>query len=129
MAQAASRDSARALPALRAAVCADLARRGLDERKVLALVVRLLEATLIRVGNEAAKQVQNDGYGSAVLACSQIFFDTRLDRAVAIKIVRTSAGVRLAVMGMVPKTLALMTSRLPSRSMRLTVMSSRRSGP
>ncbi len=34
----------------------------------------------IRVGNEAAKQVQNDGYGSAVLACTQIFFDQRLDR-------------------------------------------------
>jgi GH15 family glucan-1,4-alpha-glucosidase len=34
----------------------------------------------IRVGNEAARQVQNDGYGSAVLACTQIFFDQRLDR-------------------------------------------------
>ncbi|HEY1795441.1 MAG TPA: glycoside hydrolase family 15 protein, partial [Stellaceae bacterium] len=34
----------------------------------------------IRLGNEAAKQVQNDGYGSAVLACAQIFFDQRLDR-------------------------------------------------
>jgi GH15 family glucan-1,4-alpha-glucosidase len=34
----------------------------------------------VRVGNQAAQQVQNDGYGSAVLACAQIFFDQRLDR-------------------------------------------------
>ena len=40
------------LPALRARVNEDLARRGLGREKVLALVVRLLETTLIRVGNE-----------------------------------------------------------------------------
>jgi len=41
----------RALPRLRARVEADLARRGLPREKVLAAVVRLLETTLIRVGN------------------------------------------------------------------------------
>ena len=34
----------------------------------------------VRIGNQAAQQVQNDGYGSAILACAQIFFDQRLDR-------------------------------------------------
>jgi DNA topoisomerase-1 len=43
---------ARALPRLRARAGRDLARRGLPRAKVLAAVVRLLEATLIRVGNE-----------------------------------------------------------------------------
>jgi DNA topoisomerase-1 len=42
----------RALPRLRKRVEADLARRGLPREKVVAAVVRLLELTLIRVGNE-----------------------------------------------------------------------------
>jgi DNA topoisomerase I len=42
----------RALPQIRAQVEADLARPGLPREKVLATVVRLLETTLIRVGNE-----------------------------------------------------------------------------
>jgi DNA topoisomerase-1 len=41
-----------ALPRIRAAVEAELARPGLGRRKVLAAVVRLLETTLIRVGND-----------------------------------------------------------------------------
>ncbi|MEP6968129.1 MAG: DNA topoisomerase IB [Pseudomonadota bacterium] len=41
-----------ALPRLRARVAADLRRRGLPREKVLAAVVRLLEVTLIRVGND-----------------------------------------------------------------------------
>jgi DNA topoisomerase-1 len=44
---------ARTLPHIRARVRADLARPGLPRDKVLATVVRLLETTLIRVGNEA----------------------------------------------------------------------------
>ena len=43
---------AEALPAIRARCDADLARRGLPREKVLAAVVRLLELTLIRVGND-----------------------------------------------------------------------------
>jgi DNA topoisomerase-1 len=42
----------RALPQIRAQVETDLARSGLPREKVLATVVRLLETTLIRVGNE-----------------------------------------------------------------------------
>lgn len=42
----------RALPRIRSAVEADLGARGLGRRKVLAIVVRLLETTLIRVGND-----------------------------------------------------------------------------
>ena len=34
----------------------------------------------VRVGNDAYRQVQNDGYGSAVLSCAQMFFDMRLTR-------------------------------------------------
>ena len=41
-----------ALPCLRRRIAKDLARSGLQKNKVLAMVVRLLETTLIRVGNE-----------------------------------------------------------------------------
>ena len=41
----------RALPRLRKRVDEDLARRGLPREKVLAAVVRVMEMTLIRVGN------------------------------------------------------------------------------
>jgi GH15 family glucan-1,4-alpha-glucosidase len=34
----------------------------------------------VRVGNMAHSQVQNDGYGSVILACAQSFFDQRLIR-------------------------------------------------
>ncbi len=34
----------------------------------------------VRVGNQAWQQVQNDGYGSVVLAATQVFFDRRLHR-------------------------------------------------
>lgn len=42
-----------ALPAIRRRVARDLARPTLDRRRVLALAVRLLDRTLIRVGNDA----------------------------------------------------------------------------
>jgi DNA topoisomerase-1 len=41
-----------ALPLIRARIEKDLAHRGLSRRRVLAAVIKLLEATLIRVGNE-----------------------------------------------------------------------------
>lgn len=51
-----------ALPRLRARVTRDLRRHGLPREKVLAAVVRLLEKTLIRVGNEEyAKSNQSFG--------------------------------------------------------------------
>ena len=34
----------------------------------------------VRVGNSAYDQVQNDGYGSVILACAQSYFDQRLFR-------------------------------------------------
>lgn len=49
------------LPALRDRVTADLARRGLPRERVLALVARLLDETLIRVGNDAS--VARDSFG------------------------------------------------------------------
>src|SRR4051794_38349307 len=51
-----------ALPGIRAQVANDLALRGLPRRKVLATVIRLLETTLIRVGNiEYAKTNKSFG--------------------------------------------------------------------
>jgi DNA topoisomerase-1 len=48
------------LPAIREQVDKDLNRRNLDHDKVLALVVRLMELTSIRIGNESYKKL----YGS-----------------------------------------------------------------
>ena len=53
---------ARALPRIRARVAEDLGRSGLPREKVLATVVRLLEITLIRVGNEEYAR-KNRSYG------------------------------------------------------------------
>jgi DNA topoisomerase-1 len=59
-------DFARALPKLRRKVEADLGTRGVTRDKVLATAVRLLEISLIRVGNaEYAKQ--NRSYGLTTL--------------------------------------------------------------
>ena len=56
----------RALPKLRRRVEQDLGRRGLPREKVLAAVVRVMEITLIRVGNkEYAKQ--NKSFGLTTL--------------------------------------------------------------
>ena len=57
---------ARALPKLRKRVEADLNRRGVSRDKVLATAVRLLELTLIRVGN-AQYTKQNRSYGLTTL--------------------------------------------------------------
>jgi DNA topoisomerase-1 len=51
-----------ALPYIRARVDADLKRAGLPREKVVATVVRLLEGTLIRVGNEEYAR-ENKSYG------------------------------------------------------------------
>jgi DNA topoisomerase-1 len=56
----------RALPKLRARVEADLARRGLPRDKVVAAVVRLMELTLIRIGNEEYAQA-NKSFGLTTL--------------------------------------------------------------
>ena len=59
-------DFCRALPHLRERVNADLGHRGLPREKVLAAVVRLLETTLIRVGNETYAR-ENQSYGLTTL--------------------------------------------------------------
>jgi DNA topoisomerase-1 len=53
---------ARALPKIRRRVAADLRRKELDYRKIVATVVRLLEATVIRVGNDEYAR-ENGSYG------------------------------------------------------------------
>jgi DNA topoisomerase-1 len=55
-----------ALPRLRERVEQDLARRGLPREKVLAAVVRLLEMTLIRVGNDEYAKA-NKSFGLTTL--------------------------------------------------------------
>ena len=57
---------ARALPAIRKRVDADLARPGVSREKVLAAVVRLLELTLIRVGNDEYARL-NRSFGLTTL--------------------------------------------------------------
>ena len=57
---------ANALPRIRDRVDADLARPGLPREKVLATVVRLLELTLIRVGNDEYTRL-NKSFGLTTL--------------------------------------------------------------
>lgn len=56
----------RALPRLRRRVEEDLSRRGLPREKVLAAVVRVMELTLIRVGNREYVR-QNNSFGLTTL--------------------------------------------------------------
>ncbi len=62
---------AEALPRLRERVDADLARPGLPREKVLATVVRLLETTLVRVGNEEYAR-DNGSYGLTTLRAHHV---------------------------------------------------------
>lgn len=57
---------AQALPALRCRVAADMRKLGLPREKVLATVVQLLDATLIRIGNEEYARA-NKSYGLTTL--------------------------------------------------------------
>ncbi|HVB89059.1 MAG TPA: DNA topoisomerase IB [Beijerinckiaceae bacterium] len=65
---------AAALPALRARIRADMARRGLPREKVLATVVNLLEKTLIRIGNEDYAK-DNRSYGLTTLRNRHVAVD------------------------------------------------------
>ena len=64
---------ARALPAIRMRVAADLQAPGLRRRKVLATVVRLLETTFIRVGNEEYARA-NRSFGLTTLKDRHVSF-------------------------------------------------------
>jgi DNA topoisomerase-1 len=57
---------AKALPRIRARVARDLSLHGLHRQKVLATVVRLLELSLIRVGNEEYER-ENESFGLTTL--------------------------------------------------------------
>jgi DNA topoisomerase-1 len=57
---------ARALPAIRRRVRADLGAPGLPRRRVLAALVRLLEETCLRIGNERYVE-SNDSFGLTTL--------------------------------------------------------------
>ena len=59
-------DFGRILPSIRERVDQDLARRGLPRERVLAAVVRLLETTFMRVGNDTYAK-QNKSYGLTTL--------------------------------------------------------------
>jgi DNA topoisomerase-1 len=74
----------RALPRLRARIEADLAKRGLPREKVLAAVARLMELTLIRIGNEEYARA-NKSFGLTTLR----------DRHAAV----TSSGARFEFRG------------------------------
>src|SRR5688572_5873568 len=64
----------KALPRIRKAVARDLGKPGLSRRKVLAAVVKLLETSLIRVGNdEYAKE--NGSYGLTTLRDRHVEID------------------------------------------------------
>jgi DNA topoisomerase-1 len=65
---------AQALPAIRAAIDAHMALRGLPREKVLATVVHLLETTLIRVGNDDYVK-QNKSYGLTTLRNQHVAVD------------------------------------------------------
>lgn len=61
------------LPKLREQVDADLTRRGLPRERVLALVARLLDDTLIRVGNEAS--AARDSFGLTTIESRHVEVD------------------------------------------------------
>ena len=65
---------AAALPAVRRRVDEDLKRPGLPREKVLAAVVRLLETTLIRVGNEEYARA-NRSFGLTTLRARHVDID------------------------------------------------------
>lgn len=67
-------DFADALPDLRSAVDADLSLRGLPPEKVTALVVRLLDETLVRVGNERYAE-DNESFGLTTLRPDHVEVD------------------------------------------------------
>jgi DNA topoisomerase-1 len=65
---------AEALPRIRAQVARDLARPGLSRERVLALILRLLETSLIRVGNEEYAR-SNRSFGLTTLRDEHVEID------------------------------------------------------
>ena len=67
-------DFAQALPAIRARIDVDMRKHGLPRAKVLATVVHLLEATMIRVGNDQYAK-RNKSYGLTTLNVRHVAVD------------------------------------------------------
>jgi len=65
---------AKALPGIRKQVESDLNKKGLPYEKVLALVVKLIELTNIRIGNEAYKKLYGS-FGLTTLQDKHVKFD------------------------------------------------------
>lgn len=63
-----------ALPKIRRRVAEDLVKPGISREKILAAVVRLLETTLIRVGNDEYAR-DNDSYGLTTLLNDHVEVD------------------------------------------------------
>jgi DNA topoisomerase-1 len=80
------------LPAIRSRVAHDITQPGLSRDKVVATVVRLLEATLIRVGNEEYAR-SNHSYGLTTLRDRHARFDHAGFRLVF----RAKSGIDCAV--------------------------------
>ena len=72
-------DFAKALPKIRARVDADLGASGLVREKVLAVIVRLLETTLIRVGNDEYAR-DNSSYGLTTMLGKHVAVDGSMVR-------------------------------------------------
>jgi DNA topoisomerase I len=85
-------DFGEALPSIRQQVADDITRPGLSRDKVVATVVRLLEATLIRVGNEEYAR-DNKSYGLTTLRDKHARFDGHGFRFVF----RAKSGIDCAV--------------------------------
>jgi DNA topoisomerase-1 len=97
---------ARALPHIRARTGRDLAGPGLTRDKVLAAVVRLLEATLIRVGNEEYTRA-NGSFGLTTLR------DRHVDvRGAAVRFAFRGKGGKDHVIGVRDCRLARIVRRL-----------------
>jgi DNA topoisomerase-1 len=79
----------RALPAIRAAVDKDLGRRDLSRERVLATVVRLLEQTLVRIGNDEYART-NKSFGLTTLRNRHL----KADGAALVLDFRGKSGVR-----------------------------------
>jgi DNA topoisomerase I len=83
---------ARALPRIRQRTAADLRTRGLSREKVLAVVVRLLEKTMIRVGNEEYAR-DNKSFGLTTMRDSH----AKINGSTVLFEFRGKSGVKHAV--------------------------------
>ncbi|MBD5633177.1 MAG: DNA topoisomerase IB [Candidatus Eremiobacteraeota bacterium] len=86
---------AKALPAIRERVAADMAGSEMTRDKVLATVVKLLEETLIRIGNETYAR-DNDSYGLTTLRARHVKVEG--EKRIRLKF-RGKSGVEHAITG------------------------------